>query len=231
MSAALLISMIVELLSWNFYCISIGISITQCVSLEFILSAYIIKLISLLLPNVLFTWTIYVKQIIHIQTCKQIINITKYSKNGIYYVKTLGYNRLGKIVKFISVFFFSSPDPKVHVRYYHHLASVVRPLTFHILIYSSETTGPIGTKLGRKHLYKVLYKVSSFRPTQPTNMAAKGNSCFRLANVKKIFSSETAWPNGAKLGRKHLCKILYKTSSFGSIRPTNMATVTENRTW
>jgi hypothetical protein len=51
-----------------------------------------------------------------------------------------------------------------------------------------------------------------------------------LANVKKIFSSETAWPNGAKLGRKHLCKIIYKTSSFNSIRPTNMATVTKNRT-
>jgi hypothetical protein len=51
-----------------------------------------------------------------------------------------------------------------------------------------------------------------------------------LANVKKIFS-ETAWPNGAKLGRKHLCKILYKTSSFGSIRPTNMAAVTKNRTY
>jgi hypothetical protein len=52
-----------------------------------------------------------------------------------------------------------------------------------------------------------------------------------LVNVKKIFSSETDWPNGAKLGRKHLCKILYKTSSFGSIRPTNMATVTKNRTY
>jgi hypothetical protein len=51
-----------------------------------------------------------------------------------------------------------------------------------------------------------------------------------LANVKKIFSSETAWTNGAKLGRKHLCKILYKTSSFNSIRPTNMAAVTKNRT-
>jgi hypothetical protein len=48
-------------------------------------------------------------------------------------------------------------------------------LTFHILIYSSETTG---TKLGRKHLYKVLYKISSFRPIPPTNMAAKDNSCF-----------------------------------------------------
>jgi hypothetical protein len=33
---------------------------------------------------------------------------------------------------------------------------------------------------------------------------------------KKTFSSETAWQNGAKFGRKHLCKILYKASSFGS---------------
>jgi hypothetical protein len=52
-----------------------------------------------------------------------------------------------------------------------------------------------------------------------------------LANVKQIFSFETAWPNGAKLGRKHLCKILYKNSSFGSIGPTNMAAVTKNRTY
>jgi hypothetical protein len=52
---------------------------------------------------------------------------------------------------------FSSPDPKGHVSYCHHWASVVchpssvrpsvRPLTFHILINSSEATGPIWTKL------------------------------------------------------------------------------------
>jgi hypothetical protein len=40
----------------------------------------------------------------------------------------------------------SSPDPKGHVSYCHHWASV-RPLTVHILINSSEATGPIWTKL------------------------------------------------------------------------------------
>ena len=37
--------------------------------------------------------------------------------------------------------------PLGHVSYCHHFSSVVRPSTFHILIFSSETTGPIATKL------------------------------------------------------------------------------------
>ena len=94
------------------------------------------------------------------------------------------------------------------VRYCHHLASIVRPLTFsYFNLLLSKTTWPNGTKLGSKHLCKVLYKESPFRSVPPTNMAANINSFFWLANVKKIFSYETAWPNGAKLGRKHLCKV------------------------
>jgi hypothetical protein len=55
-------------------------------------------------------------------------------------------------------------------------AIVIEDLTIHILIFSSETPQPTEVKLSKKHLWKVLDKISSFHTDWTKNMVAMGNS-------------------------------------------------------
>ena len=84
------------------------------------------------------------------------------------------------IYMFLSETTFYFTWPKGHVRFCHHLASIVCK---HKWIFISKTAWPNEPKLGKKHLWRALYEHCSFRLSLLTNMATIGNSCFWLVNL------------------------------------------------
>ena len=75
----------------------------------------------------------------------------------------------------------------------------------------------------------VLYKVTVFRSSRIFNMAAKANNMLWLAEISKIFFSETNELTEPKLYRNDHWNVLYQVTVFYADRKSKMAAIAGHR--
>ena len=127
---------------------------------------------------------------------------------------------------------------RVHPFFLAHLASrpcellpslFIRPSAFHILIFSSETTGPIATKLWWNGPWVAPFQMCQVIPTSNQDGHQAKNRKKGGWNLKKTFSSETTEPISTKLCWNDPWVVPFQNCVRQRRPVSKMAAITKNR--